>query len=46
MLETKRRFGFKNKNQSSLFLIWEEYWVDNEVIFAKVIFDSYRWIRI
>jgi hypothetical protein len=34
------RWGFKSKNQLSLFMIWEEEWSNNEVIFAWVLFNS------
>jgi hypothetical protein len=42
----KRRFGFKGKNQLPLFMIWDEIWVNNELIHAVVIFNSRDWIRI
>jgi hypothetical protein len=32
------RFGFKGKNQLPWFMIWREYWVDGDVVFARVLF--------
>lgn len=41
---TKRRWGFKSKNQLPLFMIWEEDWENDEVVYARVIFNSMDWI--
>jgi len=42
---TVRRFGFggpwmkgKKQGQLPLFMIWDEEWLDGEVVFAKIIF--------
>jgi hypothetical protein len=32
------RFGFKSKNQLPLFLVWHEFWYNNEIVFASVLF--------
>jgi hypothetical protein len=41
---THRRFGFKGKHQLPLFMIWDEYWEDGKVVFARVVFNSMNWI--
>ena len=38
------RWGFKNKNQLPLFMIWDEYWENGEVVYAIVRFNSIDWI--
>jgi hypothetical protein len=39
MKEKKRiRFGFRSKYQMPLFMIWREYWQEEEIVFAEVIF--------
>jgi hypothetical protein len=43
---TKLRFGFKGKKQLPLFMIWEEDFVNDELVFARVIFNSQYWIGI
>lgn len=43
---TRVRWGFKSKNQMPLFMVWREYWCDGEVVNARVIFNSIRWIGI
>jgi len=37
-MKTKIRIGFKNKNQLPLFMVWKEYYENNEMIFAKTLF--------
>ena len=46
-----RRFGFggpwmkgKKLGQLSLFMICDEEWIDGDVIFANVVFNSKDWI--
>ena len=34
------RWGFMSKNQLPLFMVWEEEWSNNEVVFAWVRFNS------
>lgn len=43
---TKLRFGFKGKNQLPLFMVWKEWWEDGDVVYAKVLFNSMRWIGV
>ena len=43
---TIRRWGFKSKKQLPLFMIWEEDWQAGQVVGARVIFNSIRWIGI
>lgn len=39
-LEKKKiRFGFRSKDQMPLFMIWREYWEDNEIVFTEVLFS-------
>lgn len=38
----RRRIGFKSKKQKSLFLIWDEVWEDGDIVYAYIIWDSYR----
>lgn len=47
----KRKWGFggpwmkgKKSGQLSLFMIWDEQWENDEVVFAWVIFNSRDWI--
>lgn len=40
----KIRFGFKGKNQLPLFMIVEEEIENSEVVFARVLFNSFDWI--
>jgi hypothetical protein len=40
------RFGFKSRNQLQLFMVWREEWFCGEVIYARVLFNSMRWISI
>ena len=35
---TKLCFGFRGEIQLPLFMIWREYWHNNQVIFAKTLF--------
>jgi hypothetical protein len=49
--EIRRRWGFggpwmrgRKIGQLALFMIWEEEWVDGEVSFAWVIFNSRDWV--
>jgi len=44
MTKTIRRWGFKGKNQIPLFMIWDEYWDEGEVTYARVVFNSRDWI--
>jgi len=37
-MKIKIRIGFKNKNQLHLFMVWKEYYENNEMIFAKTLF--------
>ncbi len=47
MAKSKIRFGFKGKNQLPLFMIWREFYDEfGDVEFAKVIFNSWRWIGV
>lgn len=41
---TKRRCGFKSRNQLPLFMVWEEYWHADEIEFASVVFSTANWI--
>lgn len=41
---TRVRFAFKSKTQLPLFMIWREFWVDGEVVYAYVLFNSMNWI--
>lgn len=44
MKDYQVRMAFKNKNQLDWFLIWIEYYNENNiVVFARVIFSSYNW---
>ena len=45
-MTTKRRWGFRSKNQLPLFLIWEELWYGDEIVHATVIFNSRDWIGV
>lgn len=38
------RWGFKSKNQLPLFMVWREHWIDGDVVYADVIFNSRDWI--
>lgn len=38
-----KRWGFKSKTQLPLFMMWTEYWVNGEVEYAQVTFNTYRW---
>lgn len=38
MKTTKIRIGFRSKNQSPLFMIWKEFYENNELVFAKTLF--------
>ncbi|KJS85017.1 MAG: hypothetical protein JM58_09640 [Peptococcaceae bacterium BICA1-8] len=37
--QTKIRFGFKSKNQTPLFMVWKEYWENDKLTFAEVLFE-------
>lgn len=39
-----RRWGFKSKTQLPLFMIWDEYWENGEVLNAMMVFNSRDWI--
>lgn len=41
-----RHWGFKGPKQLPLFMIWEEYWDNGEVSYARVLFNSKYWIGI
>jgi hypothetical protein len=43
-MKTKRRYGFKSRNQLPLFMIWDEDWYGGEVVYARVVFNSMDWI--
>lgn len=42
----KKRCGFRSKTQLPLFMIWEEIWQGNEIVHAKVLFNSIAWIGV
>jgi len=42
--KTKRRFGFKSKTQLPLFMVWDEFWENGEIVHATVRFNSRDWI--
>lgn len=34
----KRRWGLKSKNQLPLFMVWDEWWYGDEVVYAATVF--------
>ena len=45
-MSSRIRFGFKGKDQKPLFIIWREYLENGDIVFGKVLFNSYWWIGI